>query len=387
VILDVVYNHAGGGFDARSPWFYDLQNNGNANHSLYFTDVDWAGGQVFAYRNPWVCRFLIDNATALIEEYRIDGLRYDEVRVIVNNGGETFCRNLTDAIRLAKQQAVQIAEYWNDDRPRAVEPTPAGLGFDAELGDGLRDALRGLLGQLRGGASAMVSLANVAANLVVPATFAAGGRLDQCLENHDLVYAGHAGAARVARLADNFDARSWYARSRSRIATGLLLTAPGIPMLFMGQELLEEKPWSDTPHLDTTIWWSQLDSGDQVAADFVRFTSELIALRRGHPALTSDGCAIVHVHDGNRVLAFHRSDGAGDEVMVVCSLHETPWDDYAIGFPASGPWRLVFDSEIYDGDAAASAGDVIADGPAMHGQPASARITIPANGLLVFAKQ
>jgi 1,4-alpha-glucan branching enzyme len=47
----------------------------------------------------------------------------------------------------------------------------------------------------------------------------------------------------------------------------------------------------------------------------------------------------------------------------------------------------VFDSEIYDGEAVASAGDVIADGPAMHGQPASARITIPANGLLVFAKQ
>jgi 1,4-alpha-glucan branching enzyme len=32
------------------------------------------------------------------------------------------------------------------------------------------------------------------------------------------------------------DPRSWYARSRARVATGLLLTAPGVPMLFMGQE-------------------------------------------------------------------------------------------------------------------------------------------------------
>ena len=39
---------------------------------------------------------------------------------------------------------------------------------------------------------------------------------------------------------------SWYARSRSRVATGLLLMAPGIPLLFMGQEFLEDKPWSDS---------------------------------------------------------------------------------------------------------------------------------------------
>ena len=46
--------------------------------------------------------------------------------------------------------------------------------------------------------------------------------------------------ARIPALADAADSRSWYACSRSRVATGLLLTAPGVPMLFMGQELLED---------------------------------------------------------------------------------------------------------------------------------------------------
>ena len=41
------------------------------------------------------------------------------------------------------------------------------------------------------------------------------------------------------------DRRSWYARSRSRAATALLFAAPGIPALFMGQEFLEDKNWSD----------------------------------------------------------------------------------------------------------------------------------------------
>jgi len=63
-----------------------------------------------------------------------------------------------------------------------------------------------------------------------------------------------------AARADPTDARSWYARSRARVATALLLTAPGIPMLFMGQEILEDKPWSDNPRhfRNTLIWWDGL---------------------------------------------------------------------------------------------------------------------------------
>ena len=38
VIFDVVYNHAGGGFDDHSMWFFDRAPNGNINNSLYFTD-------------------------------------------------------------------------------------------------------------------------------------------------------------------------------------------------------------------------------------------------------------------------------------------------------------------------------------------------------------
>ena len=392
VILDVVYNHAGGGFDARSPWFYDLQNNGNANHSLYFTNVDWAGGQVFAYENPWVCRFLIDNATALIEEYHIDGLRYDEVRVIVNNGGEAFCRNLTDTIRLAKPQAVQIAEYWNDDRPRAVEPTPAGLGFDAELGDGLRDALRGLLGQLRGGASAMVSLASVAANLVVPASFAAGARLDQCLENHDLVYAGHAGAARVARLADNSDARSWYARSRSRLVAALLMTSPGILAVFMGQEFLEDKNFSDDPQSGDLIWWEGLAAEDPAMRDHLRFYADLNRLRRSHPALRGDCARVSRANDFERVIVLHRwIEGSGQDVLVVASCDEFVKHGYVIGVPGEGSWREVFNSDFYDRfpnpNTVGNGGSVAAWREARDGFEASAALTLPANGVIVLARQ
>ena len=61
---------------------------------------------------------------------------------------------MTETVRATNPAAIQIAEYWNPDRPSAVLPPPAGLGFDAELGDGLRDALRGLLAESAGGAAA-----------------------------------------------------------------------------------------------------------------------------------------------------------------------------------------------------------------------------------------
>ncbi len=154
-----------------------------------------------------------------------------------------------------------------------------------------------------------------------PAGFPALWKSVEAVENHDEVFAGR--APRIARLADASNSRSWYARSRSRVATGLLLTAPGIPLLFMGQEFLEDKPWSDSdPNL--LIYWDGVDRGtDRAMIDHVRFTRELVALRRRQPALRGEGIDVFHVHNANRVIAFQRwVEGVGRDVIVVVSLNE-----------------------------------------------------------------
>jgi 1,4-alpha-glucan branching enzyme len=379
----VVYNHAGGGFDEHSIWFFDRRPYGDANDSLYFTDQGWAGGQVFAYWNADIRQYLLDNALSFYREYRVDGLRFDEVSVMDRFGGWATCQQLTEALRAEKSDAIQIAEYWPVNPWVVKDRSQGGAGFDATWSDGIRESVRGALRSAACGALEHVSMQAIA-DAISDACLEKRWRAIQSIENHDIVYAGR--EPRIARLADGSNTRSWYARSRSRVATGLLLTSPGIPMLFMGQELLEDKPWSDTPNPDTEISWSAL-SGDKIVGNFLRFTRELIALRRAHPALSAEGCAIVHVLDGNRVLAFNRWDGAGDDVMVVCSLNETPWHDYAIGFPADGSWQLVFDSEAYESDAPPPvARCVTADGPPLHGQPCSAKVDIPANGIVVFAR-
>jgi len=75
VILDVVYNHAGGDFGDESMYFFDRQANPQDNwNSLYFTNVGHAGGLVFDFGKPEVRDFLIQNAKFFLDEYRIDGL-------------------------------------------------------------------------------------------------------------------------------------------------------------------------------------------------------------------------------------------------------------------------------------------------------------------------
>ena len=181
---------------------------------------------------------------------------------------------------------VLIAEYWGEFRWLAVQPPPVGMGFDLGYADGLRDGIRAVLAQAAGGAGAPVDLGPIRRGLRRPWNTPHAWQAYNCIENHDLVLdadgEGHRQPS-IARLAGGQDARSWYARSRARTATGLLLTAPGAPMLFMGQEVLEDKLWADNPNQgDLLIWWDGLEGADRHMADFHRFTHDLLHLRRRH---------------------------------------------------------------------------------------------------------
>ncbi len=390
VLLDVVYNHAGGDFGDKSIYFFDRKPYGNQNDSLYFTDHGWAGGLVFAYWNDNVKQFLINNAQFYLTKYHCDGFRYDEVSVIKNEGGEhgwLFCKDVTDTCHYIKPQAIHIAECWPVE-DAIVRPTSQnGAGFDATQNDGLRDAVRSAVGQAAQGANAFVDMARIAREIASP-VLTDKWRAVQCSENHDIVRKDR--GWRIPKIADSSDSHSWYARSRSRVALGLTLTAVGIPHLFMGQEFLEDKQWHDEPNSQFQIYWDGPDQGYKPMADFLRFTRELIAVRNGLKGLQCSGINVFHVHNDNRVLAFHRwVPGEGHDVVVVASLSESTYFNYELGFPENGYWKEAFNSDVYDNWVnplvTGNKGGVDANGWGMHGLPFSARITIPANSILIFA--
>lgn len=413
VVFDVVYNHAGGftvngALDDSSLFFEDRLPMGNLNDSLYFTDQDrGTGGLAFALWNGDVRQFLINNATWYIQELHADGFRYDEISILLStnkDSGWNFCRDLTSTLRYLKPRLLQNAEYWQSefsDYPHTAlqivtSVVSGGTGFDTVQHDGLRTAIRTAIQSASSGAGAFVSMSAIAA-VLYPAGFAHAWQTVPCIENHDLVKAGHSPAnPRIPTLADSSNPDSWYARSRTRVAMGLLLTSPGIPQLFMGQKFLEDKYWDTPPAGPNLLWWAGINppagsEPDKARINHLRFTQDLIRLRWTYPALRGDNVNAFHVDDNNRVLVFQRwLDGAGSDIIIASTLAESNWYNYEIGFPSAGRWTEVFNSDVYDNWVnplcAGNSGGIEASGPPLHGLGASAPITIPANGFVGFAR-
>lgn len=392
VLLDVVYNHAGGGFGERGLYFFDRRHEGNYNDSLYFTDREWAGGLVFAYWNDHVRQFLIDNALAWLVEAHADGFRYDEVSVIKDQGGAhgwQLCQDVTATARYVRPASIHIAECWPVQQA-IVNPTDQnGAGFDATQNDGLREAVRAAIGQAAQGAGAFIDFDRVAREVASP-VLRDSWRAVQCTENHDLVWQGR--GWRIPRIADGTgDPGSWYVRSRTRVALGLTLTAAGMPHLFMGQEWLENAQWTDNPAAMNKDVWRQLELQPD-RRDFRQYVSDLLKVRATQPGLRGAGLGVIHVHNANRILAFQRwVPGEGRTVVVVVSLAETTWYDYRVGFPLAGTWSEVFNSDYYDHlpnpTLAGNGGAVTAADAPLHGMPASASLCIPANSILIFTRE
>ena len=393
VILDVVYNHAGGDFGDESLYFFDRQpTSGGHRNSLYFTDRGHAGGLVFDFGKPEVRDFLIQNAKFFLDEYHVDGFRYDQVSVIDHDGaphGWRFCQDLTSTLRHHRPGAIEKAEYWNVN-PYVVKAPLEGAGFDTTLTDGLRGAIRHVIGNASAPDERPLDMTGLARSLW-PDGFDEHWRFVQGPENHDVVYRGR--EQRVARLGDPGNPRSWYGRSRARVATGISLTAPGVPMLFMGQEFLEDKQWSDNFefHKDLLLHWAGLDQRDEQMVQHLRFTRELIRLRWRYAGLRGQGFRVVHVHDQNRVLAFHRwVEGTGDDVIVIVHLSTFNRFDYRIGFPGGGEWQEIFNSDVYENwvnpNVVGNGGRVFADPQPLHQFSHSAALVLPADSLLVFAR-
>ncbi len=429
VMFDVVHNHAGGWGqtynvpesvapggvlhgDDYSLYFWDRaktagpDGNYDNNQSLYFTDRGFVGGLSFALWNADVRGFLLNSALFHIRELHADGFRFDEISMLLAMNAESgweSCREMTRGVRAENPRVLQNAEYWPGEygapAPLMVKSVDeGGLGFDAVQHDGLREAIRTAVGQAASGAGAYVGMTGIAMALWPGdggvTDFAHAWQTIPCVENHDIVKLGE--QPRIPSLADGSNARSWYARSRTRVAMGLLLTAPGIPQMFMGQEFLEDKQWCPDPRTaDHLIWWGGLAAApvggavDQAMADHLKFTQDAVRLRNSLSGLRGEGLNAFYTSDADRVIAFQRwVVGQGNDVVVVATLSESTWWGYRVGFPSAGRWVEVFNSDVYDNwvnpMVAGNAGGVDAEWVPMHGLAASASVVIPANGVVVF---
>ncbi len=120
-------------------------------------------------------------------------------------------------------------------------------------------------------------------------------------ESHDAVACGQ-GNGRLPEAIWRGKATSWYSQKRSTLGAGIVFTAPGIPMIFQGQEFLEWGCWNDKNQLD----WSKTTAFSGI----VNLYRDLIHLRRNWfnntRGLRSQHIHVHHVNESDKVIAFHR---------------------------------------------------------------------------------
>ncbi len=349
VILDVVYNHFGPG--DLDLWRFDGWSDENHDGGIYFYDNDRAGtpwGQTRPdYGRPEVRQYLRDNALFWLNNYHADGLRFDSTVNIRNrNGNSDPAGDLPDGWSLLQwiNEEVQASQPWKitiaedlQNNPWITKDTGAGgAGFgsqwDATFVHTLRDVLitpndadRDLLAVQ----NALNHRYNEDATQRVIYT-----------ESHDEVANGK---QRLPEEITPGQADSWFARKRSTLGAALVFTAPGIPMIFQGQEFLEDGWFQDTEPLD----WKRLKAYPGIHTLY----RDLIRLRRNRDnqtrGLIGQHINVYHVDNMEKLLAFHRWDqgGPGDDTIVIANFADRSHDNYVIGLPHPGMWQVRFNSD------------------------------------------
>ena len=206
VIFDVVYNHAAADLRTPSRTRPSTSSTGSTaattNRSLYFTDQDHTG-PVFAFWKEEVRQFLIDNATFFVDEYHVDGFRYDQVTVIVQQNGRRLALlpGPDSDGASTRRSAINIAEYWGPSRRwstgsrAAPASTPTGT-----TACGARFAVSS---RRRRADATPRELEPVVDQLRAPG-FRDAWRAVQYIESHDEVYRDR--APRIPALADGGNA-------------------------------------------------------------------------------------------------------------------------------------------------------------------------------------
>jgi 1,4-alpha-glucan branching enzyme len=389
VILDVVYNHFGP--SDLDLWRFDGWSEGGGG--IYFYQ-DWRkttpwGDTRPDYGRPEVRQFIRDNALMWIEDYHIDGLRMDMtlyIRSVRADGepnlpdGWSLIQWINSEIREKHPNTITIAEdlQHNDWMTKPVGEGGAGYGsqWDDQFVHPIRETVIVAEDERR-------SMAAVAHAITHRFNGDAFQRVIYS-ESHDEVANGK---ARIPHEIDPTDTTNWFAQKRSTLAAALVFTAPGIPMLFQGQEFLEGGWFRDTVPVD----WDNLEEFRGIA----RLYRDLIRLRlnRGGQTrgLTGQHVQLIRVDDPNNVVAFRRwmDGGPGDDVVVMANFDRNPRENFVIGFPAAGAWKLQLNTDWRGYSSAFNSypsGDVTATPGEYDGLPAHAPVNIGPYSVLVFSQ-
>jgi glycosidase len=377
VILDLVLNHT----SDKHPWFVESASGPSSprrdwyvwsptdpgwtqpwdgarpawheRNGAFYYGIFWGGMPDLNYRNAAV-RAEAKRIAKLWLDRGVDGFRLDAIRHLVEDGpgpGQSgspethaFLREFAAAVKAARPDALLVGEVWSNTFDISDYFGAGGdelqLLFDFPLQTAIVDGLTAR------------SAEPIAAVLEeVRRTYPPGAVDAPFLANHDQV--------RIATQLGNDPVKT-------RLAAAILLTLPGAPFLYYGEELGLQNarttddewkrtpmPWDATPPghgFSTGKPWQRFTKGDHanVAAQrgdpgslLSRYRA-LVRARKASPALLRGDLAVVAVPGAPGVLAYVRRAGA-ETVVVAHNLGAVAADLEVPGLPAGTPEPLLAD--------------------------------------------
>jgi maltooligosyltrehalose trehalohydrolase len=378
VILDCVYNHFGpvGNYTGKFGPYTTDKHHTPWGDAINFEDMG----------SDQVRKFFFDNATMWMRDYHVDGLRLDAIHEIIDRSAVHFLEQLSAVVdnlsATLGRRLVLIAES-DLNNPLIVKPIEAGgFGMDAQWSDDFHHSLFTLLHADEGGGyyedfGEFECLAKSLKSMFVydglyseyrkrkhgrPVDGLSAHHFIGFIQNHDQI-GNRAIGDRLEQIVGV---------PRTKIALGIVLTAPFIPMLFQGEEFITSKPflyfadhedeemakqvaagrkrefaafgWNEdevpNPEALETFTRSKLDWSEVTAgahAEVLAWTKALIRIRRSSISLNDGdrGHIKVDFDEGRRWLRMDRT-----EVSIFANLGSE-----AVIFDVHRDHRLLLSSE------------------------------------------
>ncbi len=390
VISDLVFSHIGP--TDLDLWQYDGWNTANGGGIYFYQDsrsaTPW-GNTRPDYGRGEVRSFLRDNAMFWLDEYRFDGQRFDGTKYIRKvdqfgpdiPDGWSLLQWVNDSVNATSPGKISICEDLDNNAWLTKTTGAGGAGFDSQWDAQFYWPVRTNLITANDSDRDMFAIKNaILANYN-------GDAFQRVVytESHDEVANGQ---SRMPEAIWSGNASSWYSKKRSTLGAAVVMTSPGIPMMFQGQEFLEDGWFTDTDPLD----WAKA----KTYAGIRSLYKDLIALRKNTAGLTNglsgQSTNVFHVNNTMKMLGFHRwmNGGDRDDVVVVMNFSATARTGYRVGFPRDGRWKVRFNSD-WNGYDASFANTNTYDLDASYsqpwdGMPASGVFDIGPYTCLIFSK-
>lgn len=317
IILDAIYNHS----ESEAPLT-------KINYDYWFhhdpKDPEYHWGPEFNYehydekydvRPAW--KFVGDAVRFWVQEYHIDGIRYDAAKQL---GNYDFMHWITQE---AKQTAgskpfYNIAEFipedpnitnldgpmdacWHDSFHHTIVPHLCADRFD--MAD-----LEKVIDCKQGGLMGVTNAINY-------------------LTNHD-----HDQLMQALAKRDVFDEAAF---KRAKLGAVLSMTAVGVPLVWMGEEFGNSREKTIDP---VPLDWSLLDNENN--RGLFEYYKGLIYLRKTNYALYTENIDFFHKDEDSKVFAYCRWNEEGSRIVVVVNFSDNYLADYQVPlFPKNGTWH------------------------------------------------